>query len=146
MFCTIFFIQLFLSYSYRTKIKILLRILRVKRWVNGRICKSSQALIWATYLQVKKAKTRKLSELSKTEQNRLTKLNWMLDELRRGENLQNHRLAIWLTEEGYVSFVSDWENQQQVREELKDKPDELRRYVTKTTSCHFQWRQSGAFP
>ena len=40
-------------------------------------------------LQNKKAKTHKLSELSKTEQNRLAKLNAMLDELRRGENLQN---------------------------------------------------------
>ena len=37
-------------------------------------------------LKNKQAKTRKLSELSKTEQNRLAKLNGMLDELRRGEN------------------------------------------------------------
>ena len=35
----------------------------------------------------KKAKTHKPSELSKTEQNRLAKLNGMLDELRRGENV-----------------------------------------------------------
>ena len=35
----------------------------------------------------KKAKNRKLSELSKTEQNRLAKLNGMLDELTRGENV-----------------------------------------------------------
>ena len=38
-------------------------------------------------LKSKKAKLRKLSELSKIEQNRLAKLNGMLDELRRGENL-----------------------------------------------------------
>ena len=38
-------------------------------------------------LKNKKAKTRKLSELSKAEQNRLAKLNSMLDELRRGENV-----------------------------------------------------------
>jgi hypothetical protein len=37
-------------------------------------------------LKNKKAKTRKLSELSKAEENRLAKLNAMLDELRRGEN------------------------------------------------------------
>ena len=35
----------------------------------------------------KKAKTRRLSELSKTEQNRWVKLNEMLDERRRGENV-----------------------------------------------------------
>ena len=45
----------------------------------------------------------------------------MLDELRRGKNAQNRRLATWLTEKEYESF----ESQQQIREELKDKPDEL---------------------
>ena len=61
-------------------------------------------------LKNKKAKTRKLSELSKTEQNRLAKLHGMLDELRRGENVQNRRLASWLTEAEYESFESDWES------------------------------------
>jgi predicted nucleotide-binding protein (sugar kinase/HSP70/actin superfamily) len=65
-------------------------------------------------LKSKKAKTRKLSELSKTEQNRLAKLNLMLDELIRGKNVQNRRLATWLTEEEYESFESDWESQQQI--------------------------------
>ena len=37
-------------------------------------------------LKGKIAKPRELSELSKTEQNRLAKLNAMLDELRRAEN------------------------------------------------------------
>ena len=53
-------------------------------------------------LKSKKAKPRKLSELSKTKQNRLAKLNLMLDELRRGKNVQNRRLATWLTEKEYV--------------------------------------------
>ena len=43
-------------------------------------------------LNRKKAKPRKLSKLSETEQNRLAKPNAMLDELRCGENVQNHRL------------------------------------------------------
>jgi len=38
-------------------------------------------------LKNKKAKTHKLSELSRTEQNRLAKLNRLLDELRRGKNV-----------------------------------------------------------
>ena len=38
-------------------------------------------------LKNKKAKSRNLSELSKTEQNSLAKLNGTLDELRRGENV-----------------------------------------------------------
>jgi hypothetical protein len=50
----------------------------------------------------------------------------MFDEHRCGEHAQNRCLAIWLTEDEYESFVSDWESQQKVRQELKDKPDELR--------------------
>ena len=55
----------------------------------------------------------------------------MLDELRRGENVQNRRLATWLTEAEYEGFKSDVESQQQIREELNDKPDELKRYEDK---------------
>jgi hypothetical protein len=64
-------------------------------------------------LKSKKARTCKLSELSKAEQNRLVKLNGMLDELRRGENVQNRRLTAWLTEDEYEyeSFESDWKSQ-----------------------------------
>lgn len=88
-------------------------------------------------LKNKKAKTRELSELSKTEQNRLAKLNGMLDELRRGENVQNRRLATWLTEVEYGGFESDWESQLQIREELNDKPDELKRYEDKLKKRQF---------
>ena len=52
-------------------------------------------------LKSKKAKTRKPNELSKTDTSRLAKLYVMLDEFRRGENVQNRRLATWLTEEEY---------------------------------------------
>jgi len=55
-------------------------------------------------LKNKIAKIRKLSELSKTEQNRLAKLNTMLDELRREKNVQNRQLSTWLTDEEYENF------------------------------------------
>ena len=96
-------------------------------------------------LKGKKAKTRKLSELSKTEQNRLAKLNAMLDELRRAANVQNRRLATWLTEDEYESFESDWESQQQIREELRDKPDELRRYENKLHQATFNNNEAERF-
>ena len=44
-------------------------------------------------LKTNPAKTRKLSELSKIEQKRLAKLKTTLDELRRGDNVQNRRFA-----------------------------------------------------
>jgi hypothetical protein len=52
----------------------------------------------------------------------------MLGELRRGKNQKNRRLATWLIEAENQNLESDWESQQEIREELKDKPDELRRY------------------
>ena len=77
-------------------------------------------------LKIKKSKTSRLRELSKIEQNRLARLNRMFDELKRYKNVQNRRLATWLTEYEYEIFERDWESQLQIREELKDKPDELR--------------------
>ena len=96
-------------------------------------------------LKSNKAKTRKLSELSKTEQTRLAKLNGMLDELRRGENVQNRRLGTWLTEAEYEGFKGDWESQQQIREELRDKPDELRRYENKLYQATFNDNKAERF-
>ena len=80
-------------------------------------------------LKSSKAKTRKLSELSKTEQNRLEKLNAMLEMLRREKNVQNRQLATWLTEEEYESFESDWESQQQIREEFKGITFQSKRFL-----------------
>ena len=93
----------------------------------------------------KKAKTPALSELSKTEQNRLAKLNGMLDELRRGENVQNRRLGTWLTEAEYEGFENDWESQLQIREELNDKPDELKRYEDKLRKAIFNYSRAEGY-
>ena len=84
-------------------------------------------------LKSKKAKTRKQSELTNTKQNRLAKLNGMLDELRRGENVQNRRLGTWLTEAEYEGFKSDRGSQQQIREELT--PHDLRRIAITHAVC-----------
>lgn len=75
--------------------------------------------------------------ISKIEQNRLAKLNLMLDELRRGKNVKNRRLATWLTKKEFESFKSAWKIQQQIRDELNDKPDELRRYENKIHQATF---------
>jgi len=69
----------------------------------------------------------------------------MLDELRRGENVQNRRLATWLTEAEYEDFESDWESQQQIREELSDKPDEIKRYENKLHQATFNDNKAERF-
>ena len=96
-------------------------------------------------LKNKKAKIRKLSELFKTEQNRLAKLNLMLDEPRRGENVQNRRLATWLNEEEYEGFESDWESQLQIIEQLNDKLDVLKRYEDKLKKAIFNYSRAEGY-
>ena len=96
-------------------------------------------------LKSKKAETRKLSELSKTEQNRLVKLNGMLDELRRGENVQNRRLASWLSADEYEQIAAELNTQKYFRKELKDKPDELRRYENKLHQATFNHNKAERF-
>jgi len=69
----------------------------------------------------------------------------VLVELRRGKNVQNRRLAKWLTEEEYESVESDWESQQQIREELKDKPSELKRDEEKLKEAIMMRNRSDAY-
>lgn len=67
----------------------------------------------------------------------------MLDELRRGKHVQNRRLGTWLTEVEYQRFKGDWESQQQTREELNGKPDELKRYEDKLRAICNHSREEG---
>ena len=90
-------------------------------------------------------KTHKLIGLSKTEQNRLAKLNAMLDESIRGKNVQNRRLTTWLTEGEYENFEVDWESHKQIGEELNDKPDELKRYEEKLKKAIFNYSRAEGY-
>lgn len=69
----------------------------------------------------------------------------MLDEFRGGENVQNCRLAIWLTEDEYESFERGRESLQQLREELKDKPHELKRYENTLHQASFDAEKLDVF-
>jgi len=52
-------------------------------------------------------------------------------QLRRGENIQNPQLQRWLTKEEYEQIEVEWQYQKEIRDELKDKPHELKRYEKK---------------
>ena len=60
------------------------------------------------------------------EARRLNKLKVIADKLRRGENLQNRQLQTWLSEEEYEQLEYEWEEQLELRIELKDKPSVLK--------------------
>ena len=59
--------------------------------------------------------------------------------------MQNRRLATWLTEEESEGFMSDWESQLQIREELNDKPDELQRYEGKPKKVIFNYSRAEGY-
>ena len=54
-------------------------------------------------------------------------------------------MTLWLTEDEHESFESDWESQQQIREELKDKPNELKRYENKLKKAIFNYSRAEGY-
>ena len=84
-------------------------------------------------------------ELSKKEQQRLAKLEGLLDRLIREKNVQNRQLATWMTDDEYESYESEWESQKKIREELKEKPNELKRYEDKLKQAIFNYSRAEGY-
>ena len=66
--------------------------------------------------------------LTAEETNRLRKLEGIADRLKRGENVQNRQLQTWLSEDEYEQLEYEWQEQLELRSELKDKPSDLKFY------------------
>ena len=93
---------------------------------NGNFCK---------LLQERINKTNPRRTLTADEQRRLSKLEAVAEKLRRGENVQNRQVQTWLSEGEYMQIDSAWQEQLELRKELKDKPDELKRYEAKLSKA-----------
>ena len=79
--------------------------------------------------RIEKANPRR--NLTAEEAKRLAKLVAIADKLKRGENVQTRQLQTWLSDDEYEQIAAEWDTQKLFREELKDKPDELKRYEDK---------------
>lgn len=79
-------------------------------------------------LQERLDKTNPRSKITTEEIKRLTKLESIAAKLKRGENAQNRQLQTWLSEDEYAQVDIEWQEHLELREELKDNPDELKRY------------------
>jgi CHAD domain-containing protein len=79
--------------------------------------------------RIEKANPRR--DLTVEETKRLRKLEGIADKLKRGENVQNRQLQTWLSEEEYEQLEHEWKEQLELRNELKDKPSDLKRYEEK---------------
>ena len=77
--------------------------------------------------------------LTAEEAKRLAKLEAIADKLKRGENVQNRQLQTWLSDEEYEQLEYEWQEQLELRSELKDKPSELKRYEEKLREATFQY-------
>jgi len=93
--------------------------------------------------RIEKASPRRI--LSAEETKRLKKLEGIAAKLKRGENVQNRQLQTWLSEDEYAQFEAEWHEQLSLREELKDKPSELKRYESKLKEAIMMGNRSNAY-
>jgi hypothetical protein len=59
---------------------------------------------------------------------RLRKLLEIAHQLKSGKAVQNRMLKTWLGNEGYDNYEADWLEQQQIRNELTEKPAAVKKY------------------
>jgi len=93
-------------------------------------------------LQERLDKTNPRRKLAKDETIKLAKLEGIGEKLKRGENVQNRQLQTWLSEDEYAQIDIEWQEQLEIREELKDKPSDLQRYEEKLKQATFYYNRA----
>ena len=93
--------------------------------------------------RIEKANPRR--ELTTDETKRLATLKGITDKLKRGENVQNRQLQTWLSEDEYAQIEAEWQEQLELREELKDKPSNLKRYEKKLREATFNYNRAEGY-
>ncbi len=97
------------------------------------------------FLQERIEKANPRSELTAEEAKRLTKLEAIADKLKRGDNVQNRQLQTWLSEDEYAQIEVEWQEQLELREELKNKPSDLKRYEEKLKEAIMMRNRTDAY-
>ena len=93
--------------------------------------------------KIEKASARR--ELTNEETKRLEKLAAIAEKLKHGKNVQNRQLHTWLSEEEYIQLEYEWQEQLELREELKDKPSDLKRYEQKLREATFNYNRAEGY-
>ena len=96
-------------------------------------------------LQERIDKTNPRRTLTAEEERRLSKLEAIVAKLKRGENVQNRQLQMWLSEDEYAQIEAEWQEQLGLRNELKDKPSDLRRYEEKLKQATFNYNRAEGY-
>jgi hypothetical protein len=84
-------------------------------------------------------------KLTTEEAKRLKKLGGIASKLKRGEHVQNRQLKTWLSEDEYEQLEYEWQEQLELRSELKDKPSELKRYEEKLKQATFNYNRAEGY-
>jgi len=114
----------------------------MSEWYNSQKKPSSN---FRKVLQERSDKTNTRRKLAKDETTKLSKLEGIAEKLKRGENVQNRQLQTWLSEDEYAQVDIEWQEQLEIREELKDKPDELERYEKKLKQATFYYNRAEGY-
>ena len=93
--------------------------------------------------RIQKANSRR--NLTAEETKRLAKLEAIAEKLKHGENVQNRQLQTWLREEEYEQLDYEWQDQLGLRNELKDKPGDLKRYDEKLREATFNYNRAKGY-
>jgi hypothetical protein len=59
--------------------------------------------------------------------------------------VQNRQLQTWLSEEEYEQLDYEWQEQLELRSELKDKPSDLKRYEEKLRAATFNYNRAEGY-
>ena len=114
----------------------------MSKWFDSRKKPSSD---FRKLLQERIDKANPRRTLTAEEQKRLSKLEGIVDTLKRGEHVQNRQLQTWLSDDEYEQIVAEWDTQKLFREELRDKPSELKRYEDKLKEAIMMRNRSDSY-
>ena len=84
-------------------------------------------------------------KLVKDEKTKLAKLEGIAEKLKRGENVQNLQLQTWLSADENAQIEVEWQEQLELRKELKDKSSELKRYEEKLKRATFYYNRAEGY-
>ena len=115
---------------------------KMSEWLD---CQNKPASNFRKFLQERTDKVNPRRELTVEEAKRLSKLEAIAEKLRRGENVQNRQLQTWLSEDEYAQLEYEWQEQIELRMELKDKPSDLKRYEEKLKQATFNYNRAEGY-
>jgi hypothetical protein len=114
----------------------------MSEWLNNQNQSSNN---FRSLLQERIEKANPRRNLTAEEAKRLVKLEAIAEKLKRGDNVLNRQLQTWLSEDEYAQLELEWQEQLELRSELKDKPSDLKRYEEKLREATFNYNRAEGY-